>query len=153
MIDFRSASPCLETLVGSLVSLPYAHAPVSPSKIPILARVLFGREAPGAAEFGVYCLGIIILETLSGKFPSQYPNNAKGGTGVAQLMESAIFDGRETDFLGPEIAGSRTSLRHIMLYSFLVVFRASSHGARRWNTPKSIITTFTSLCTTQFSIL
>ncbi|KAJ7003286.1 pollen receptor-like kinase 3 [Populus alba x Populus x berolinensis] len=82
---------------------------------PLLAQALFGYEAPEAAEFGVspkcdvYCLGIIILEILSGKLPSQYLNNARGGTDVVQWVESAISDGRETDFLDPEIESSKNS--------------------------------------------
>ncbi|KAJ6942673.1 hypothetical protein NC652_008469 [Populus alba x Populus x berolinensis] len=82
---------------------------------PLLAQALFGYEAPEAAEFGVspksdvYCLGIIILEILSGKLPSQYLNNARGGTDVVRWVESAISDGRETDFLDPEIESSKNS--------------------------------------------
>ncbi|XP_034896192.1 pollen receptor-like kinase 3 [Populus alba] len=92
----------------------FGHGPlVSP---PMLAQALFGYKAPEAAQYGVspmcdvYCLGIIVLEILTGKFPSQYLNKAKGGTDVVQWMESAVSDGRETDLLDPEIASSTNSL-------------------------------------------
>ncbi|CAK7356489.1 unnamed protein product [Dovyalis caffra] len=80
------------------------------------AQALFGHRAPEATQYGVspkcdvYCLGIIILEILTGKFPSQYLNNAKGGTDVVQWVEFAVPDGRQTDLLDPEIASSTNSL-------------------------------------------
>lgn len=52
----------------------------------------------------VYCLGIIILETLTGKFPSQYLSAGKGGTDVAEWVRSAIAENREAELLDPEIA-------------------------------------------------
>jgi len=82
----------------------------------MLAQALFGYKAPEAAQYGVspmcdvYCLGIIVLEILTGKFPSQYLNKAKGGTDVVQWVESAVSNGRETDLLDPEIASSTNSL-------------------------------------------
>ncbi|KAF9689808.1 hypothetical protein SADUNF_Sadunf01G0131100 [Salix dunnii] len=83
---------------------------------PMLVQALFGYKAPEAAQYGVspmcdvYCLGIIVLEILTGQFPLQYLNNARGGTDVVQWLESAISDGRETELLDPEIASSTNSL-------------------------------------------
>ncbi|KAJ6342349.1 hypothetical protein OIU78_010306 [Salix suchowensis] len=93
----------------------WSSSPDQPSNVG--SSILFGYKAPEAAQHGVspmcdvYCLGIIIvLEILTGKFPSQYLNNAKGGTDVVQRVESAISDGRETELLDPEIASSTNSL-------------------------------------------
>ncbi|XP_074280803.1 pollen receptor-like kinase 3 [Silene latifolia] len=54
----------------------------------------------------IYCLGIIILEVLTGKFPSQYLNAGKGGTDVIQWVQSAIGDKKEAESLDPEIVSS-----------------------------------------------
>ncbi|CAJ1950725.1 unnamed protein product [Sphenostylis stenocarpa] len=81
------------------------------------AQVLFAYKAPEAVQRGqishscdVYCLGVVILEILTGKFPSQYLSTGKGGTDVVQWVETAIFEGRESEVLDPEIVGSRNSL-------------------------------------------
>ncbi|KAL2336412.1 hypothetical protein Fmac_010858 [Flemingia macrophylla] len=96
-----------------LVDYGFRHM-VNPSTI---SQVLFAFKAPEAAQHGqlsrscdVYCFGIVILEMLTGKFPSQYLSNGKGGTDVVQWVESAISEGRESELLDPEISVSRKSL-------------------------------------------
>lgn len=76
-------------------------------------QALFAYKAPEAAEYGmispkcdVYCLGILILEILTGKFPSQYLHNGKGGTDVVEWAISAISEGREAELFDPEMASS-----------------------------------------------
>ncbi|XP_059303025.1 pollen receptor-like kinase 3 [Lycium ferocissimum] len=51
----------------------------------------------------VYCLGIVILEIVTGKFPSQYLNNGKGGIDIVQWVKSAIAEGREVELYDPDI--------------------------------------------------
>ncbi|PQP92062.1 pollen receptor-like kinase 3 [Prunus yedoensis var. nudiflora] len=82
-----------------------------------VAQALFAYKAPEAAEHDqvspkcdVYCLGIIILEIMTGKFPSQYLNNGKGGLDVIQWVRSAISEGRESELLDPEISSTNGSL-------------------------------------------
>lgn len=82
-----------------------------------LSHSLFAYKSPEAVQFGqvspksdVYCLGIVILEILTGKFPTQYLNNGKGGTDVVQWVASAISEGSGIELLDPEIASSRNSL-------------------------------------------
>lgn len=58
-------------------------------------------------------MGIIILEILTGKFPSQYLNNQKGGTDVVQWVKSAISEQREAELIDPEIAGSTDSIQEM----------------------------------------
>lgn len=81
-----------------------------------LAQALFAYKAPEAIQSGkvtpkcdVYCLGIIILEILTGKFPSQYLTNGNGGIDVVEWVASAFSEGRVTDLLDPEIASSTNS--------------------------------------------
>ncbi|KAI4355409.1 hypothetical protein L6164_004186 [Bauhinia variegata] len=82
-----------------------------------LTQALFAYKAPEAANFGkvspkcdVYCLGVVTLEIITGKFPSQYVTNGKGGTDVVQWVASAISEGRESELLDPEIASCEESL-------------------------------------------
>ncbi|RDX85236.1 Pollen receptor-like kinase 3, partial [Mucuna pruriens] len=96
-----------------LVDYGFGHM-VNPSSV---AHLLFAYKAPEAAQHGqvsrscdIYCLGIVILEILTGKFPSQYLSNGKGGTDVVQWVHTAIFEGRESEVLDPEISNSRNCL-------------------------------------------
>lgn len=96
-----------------LVDYGFVHL-VHPSNAP---QALFAYKAPEAAQHGqvspkcdVYCFGVVILEILTGKFPSQYLSNGKGGTDVVQWVASAISEGREAELLDPEIANSRNSM-------------------------------------------
>ncbi|XP_022777235.1 pollen receptor-like kinase 3 [Durio zibethinus] len=80
-------------------------------------EALFAYKTPEAIRHGtvspksdVYCLGIIILEILTGKFPSQYLSNGKGGTDVVQWVTSAFSEGRQAELLDPEITGCQNSL-------------------------------------------
>ena len=81
-----------------------------------LAQALCAYKAPEAVngqispKCDVYCLGVVILEILTGKFPCQYLNHGKGGTDVVQWVASAISEGRESELLDPEIANDRNSL-------------------------------------------
>ncbi|CAL0315469.1 unnamed protein product [Lupinus luteus] len=79
-------------------------------------QALFAYKAPEVVAQGqishkcdVYCLGVVILEILTGKFPSQYLSNGKGGTDVVQWVASAISEGRELELLDPEIATSKNN--------------------------------------------
>ncbi|KAF0903794.1 hypothetical protein E2562_029899 [Oryza meyeriana var. granulata] len=56
-----------------------------------------------SAKADVYCFGIVLLELLTGKFPSQYLHNAKGGTDLVMWATSAIADGYERDLFDPAI--------------------------------------------------
>ncbi|XP_004236378.4 pollen receptor-like kinase 3 [Solanum lycopersicum] len=54
----------------------------------------------------VYCLGIVILEIITGKYPSIYLNAGKGGIDIAQWAKSAIAEGREAELCDPDITAS-----------------------------------------------
>lgn len=81
------------------------------------SNALFAYKSPEAIQHqhvspksDVYCLGILILEILTGKFPSQYLNNAKGGTDVVQWTATAIADKREAEVLDPNITSGKKSV-------------------------------------------
>ncbi|RAL43753.1 hypothetical protein DM860_014254 [Cuscuta australis] len=54
----------------------------------------------------VYCLGVVVLEVMTGKFPSQYLNNQKGGTDVVEWVRHAVAERREAEVIDPEISGA-----------------------------------------------
>ncbi|KAG2610134.1 pollen receptor-like kinase 3 [Panicum virgatum] len=70
----------------------------------------FARRAPEcvaghpvSAKADVYCFGIVLLELLTGKFPAQYLQNAKGGTDLVVWATSAMAEGFESDLFDPAI--------------------------------------------------
>lgn len=82
-----------------------------------LSQVLFAYKTPEAIQNNqvspksdVYCMGIVILEILSGKFPSQYMNNSSGGVDVVQWANSSISEGRILEMLDPQLASSENSI-------------------------------------------
>ncbi|WOL12452.1 pollen receptor-like kinase 3 [Canna indica] len=77
------------------------------------SQVMFAYRTPEGMQHhlvspksDVYCLGIVILELVTGKFPSQYMNNTKGGTDVVQWAASAIAEKREAELLDKDTAAS-----------------------------------------------
>ncbi|KAJ8767291.1 hypothetical protein K2173_017335 [Erythroxylum novogranatense] len=68
-----------------------------------------------SSKSDVYCLGIIILEVITGKFPSQYLSKGKGGTDVVQWALQGISEQREQEFVDPELSSkSNTDSIHQM---------------------------------------
>uniref|UniRef100_A0A803NTY3 Protein kinase domain-containing protein n=1 Tax=Cannabis sativa TaxID=3483 RepID=A0A803NTY3_CANSA len=81
------------------------------------AQSMFAYKTPDYVKYqrvsqktDVYCLGILILEILTGKFPSQYLNKGKGGIDIVQWVSSADKTvERETELLDPEIASGNAA--------------------------------------------
>ncbi|KAK8947852.1 putative inactive leucine-rich repeat receptor-like protein kinase [Platanthera guangdongensis] len=65
-------------------------------------EILLDRQVSPMSD--VYCLGIIILELLSGRFPSQYLNNTKGGTDLVRWTNSVVNENILGNILDPFIA-------------------------------------------------
>ncbi|KAG2604854.1 pollen receptor-like kinase 3 [Panicum virgatum] len=73
-------------------------------------HTVFARRAPEcvaghpvSAKADVYCFGIVLLELLTGKFPAQYLQNAKGGADLVMWATSAMAEGFESDLFDPAI--------------------------------------------------
>ncbi|PKU84927.1 pollen receptor-like kinase 3 [Dendrobium catenatum] len=83
---------------------------VNPAAAP---NVLFAFKSPEAPHVSpksdVYCFGVVILEIITGKFPSQYLNNTKGGIDVVHWGASAVAERREADLIDPQIMGLAAS--------------------------------------------
>ncbi|KAH1210323.1 Pollen receptor-like kinase 6 [Glycine max] len=84
--------------------LKSSNVPIGPNNEPMLVDYGVSRSC------AVYYLGVVIIEILTARFPSQYVSNGKGGADVVQSVETAISEGRESKVLDPKIAGSRNWL-------------------------------------------
>ncbi|KAK4790669.1 hypothetical protein SAY86_017973 [Trapa natans] len=89
---------------------------------PTSLQALFAYKAPEAAEHGmvtpkcdIYCLGILILEILTGIFPSQYLHNGNEGTGVIGWVASAVSEGRGAELFDREITNSAIDEMEMLL--------------------------------------
>ncbi|KAK8664407.1 hypothetical protein V6N13_084199 [Hibiscus sabdariffa] len=65
-----------------------------------------GKVSP---KSDVYCVGIIILKILTGKFPSQYLSHKEDETDVVQLTEPALSERIQDELLGLEITDTQNS--------------------------------------------
>lgn len=109
--NLKSSNILLDENYEPLLS-DYALHPLMSS--PQAAQAMFAYRAPESSQSvspkcDVYCLGIIILEILTGKFPSQYLSNGKGGIDVVQWVQSAISEEREEEIIDPAIMTSKDS--------------------------------------------
>ncbi|PKA53579.1 putative inactive leucine-rich repeat receptor-like protein kinase [Apostasia shenzhenica] len=98
-------SPTFDPLLADFGLVPLVNPAAAPA-------ALFAFTSPEALQYrhvspksDVYCFGVVVLELLTGKFPSQYLHNAKGGTDVVQWTASAIADRREAELVDPAIIG------------------------------------------------
>ena len=87
----------------------------------------------------VYCLGIIILEIITGKFPSQYHSNGKGGTDVVQWVFTAISERRESELIDPELTGNNAdSINHMLQLLQIGAACTESNPEQRLNMKEAI---------------
>ncbi|KAG2311261.1 hypothetical protein Bca4012_025708 [Brassica carinata] len=82
------------------------------------SQTLFAYQTPEFAQkqqvshkSDVYCLGIIVLEILTGKFPSQY---GKGGTDIVQWVQSSMAEHKEDELIDPEIVNRTGSMQQML---------------------------------------
>lgn len=99
----------------------------------IATQALFAYRTPEYIEkqqvcpkSDVYCMGIVILEILTGKLPSLYRNNGK--TDVLDWVRLAIFQGREIDLLDPDIASDASTSSLGMMARFLQIGAACTES-------------------------
>ncbi|KAF8106731.1 hypothetical protein N665_0134s0017 [Sinapis alba] len=71
----------------------------------------FAQTQQVSPKSDVYCLGIILLEVMTGKFPSQYLSNGKGGTDIVEWVQTSVAQNKEEELIDPEIASNTDSLK------------------------------------------
>jgi serine/threonine protein kinase len=109
----------------------YAFQPLI--NTPNAVQAMFAYKSPEYIQYqqvspksDVYCLGIIILEILTGKFPSQYLSNGKGGTDVVQWVLSSMYERREEELIDPELLSYTNSRDQI--FQLLRIGAACTEG-------------------------
>lgn len=121
----------------------YGYSPLI--SVSFVSQALFAYKAPEAVrnqqispKCDVYCLGVVILEILIGKYPTQYLNTSKGGTDVVQWAESAIADGREAEVFDPEISCSKNSVGEMVKLLHIAVACTESDPIKRLDLKEAI---------------
>ncbi|ESQ37607.1 hypothetical protein EUTSA_v10002439mg [Eutrema salsugineum] len=116
--NLKSSNVLLSETYEPLIS-DYAFLPLLQSNN--ASQALFAFKSPEFAQkqqvspkSDVYCLGIILLEVLTGKFPSQYLNNGKGGTDIVEWVQSSFAQHKEEELIDPEIASNTNSLQQMV---------------------------------------
>lgn len=112
---------------------------------PVAAQALFAYKTPDYIQYqkvspksDVYCLGITILEILTGKFPSQYLITGKGGTDVVQWVLTAISEHRLQEVLDPDIVSNTSSLNQILRLLHIAVACIESNSEKRLDMREAI---------------
>ncbi|XP_022154660.1 pollen receptor-like kinase 3, partial [Momordica charantia] len=112
--NLKSSNVLLSDNYEPLLSDYAFHPLINPNNA---TTAMFAYRSPEYTQYqevspksDVYCLGIIILEILTSKFPSQYLSNGKGGTDVVQWVSSAVSEKREAELIDPEIANDTAAL-------------------------------------------
>ncbi|KAK4487319.1 hypothetical protein RD792_006072 [Penstemon davidsonii] len=101
-------------------------------------QALFSYKCPEAVLYqqlspksDVYCLGVVILEIMTGKFPSQYLNNQKGGTDVVHWIRQAVSEERVSELIDPEIVNTSSSFGQMEKMLFIgAACTGSDHDKR-----------------------
>ncbi|CAN8268377.1 unnamed protein product [Cochlearia groenlandica] len=116
--NLKSSNVLLSETYEPLIS-DYAFLPLlQPSNA---SQALFAFKSPEfvqnqqvSPKSDVYCLGIILLEVMTGKFPSQYLVNGKGGTDIVEWVQSFIAQHKEEELIDPEIANNSDSMQQMV---------------------------------------
>lgn len=99
-----------------------------PLLLPVDATAtMFAYKSPEALQYrhvtsksDVFCFGIVLLEIVSGKCPSQYNNEGETGRGtdLIEWATSAVTEGKETELFDPKMAvdthGASDSMRKLL---------------------------------------
>ncbi|KAJ1418802.1 Protein kinase domain [Sesbania bispinosa] len=118
------------------------HSLINPS---YAIQTLFAYKTPDymlyqqvSQKSDVYCLGIIILEIITGKFPSQYHSNGKGGTDVVQWVFTAISERREAELIDPELSSETNSINNMLQLLQIGAACTESNPEQRLNMKEAI---------------
>lgn len=141
--NLKSSNVLLSDAYEPLLTDFAFHPLINPSSAP---QALFSYKTPDYIQYqqvsrktDVYCLGTIILEIMTGKFPSQYHSNGKGGTDVVQWVLTAIAEGREAELIDPDIKTNDTeSLSHMLQLLQIGASCTESNPQQRLNLGEAI---------------
>ncbi|KAJ4890589.1 Pollen receptor-like kinase 3 [Raphanus sativus] len=104
-------SETYEPLISDYAFLPFLQPNNASQSLFAFKSPEFAQNQQVSPKSDVYCLGIILLEVMTGKFPSQYLNNGKGGTDIVEWVQSSVEQHKEEELIDPEIASNTDSLQ------------------------------------------
>lgn len=104
-------SETYEPLISDYAFLPFLQPNNASQALFAFKSPEFAQNQQVSPKSDVYCLGIILLEVMTGKFPSQYLNNGKGGTDIVEWVQSSVEQHKEEELIDPEIASNTDSLQ------------------------------------------
>ncbi|TKY72890.1 pollen receptor kinase 6 [Spatholobus suberectus] len=111
----------------------------------VAVQALFAFKSPDyvqsqkvSQKTDVYCLGLIILEIVTGKFPSQYHSNGKGGTDAVQWVLTAISERREAELIDSELQNDTKSRNHMLQLLQIGAACTESNPEERLNMKEAI---------------
>ncbi|ESQ42090.1 hypothetical protein EUTSA_v10015893mg [Eutrema salsugineum] len=107
-------SETYEPLISDYAFLPFLQPNNASQAMFAFKTPEFVQSQQVSHKSDVYCLGIIILEILTGKFPSQYLNNGKGGTDIVEWVQSSIAEQKEEGIIDPEIVNNTDSVQQMV---------------------------------------
>ncbi|KAK8547291.1 hypothetical protein V6N13_098004 [Hibiscus sabdariffa] len=116
--NLKSSNVLLTETYDPLLS-DYAFQPLaSPNNV---AQAMFAYKSPEYVQYqqvspksDVYCLGIIILEVMTGKHPSQYQIDGQSGIDIVQWVQTSILENRALELIDPEIASNASSTDNML---------------------------------------
>ncbi|KAF2614603.1 hypothetical protein F2Q70_00012082 [Brassica cretica] len=104
-------SETYEPLISDYAFLPFLQPNNASQALFAFKSPEFSQNQQVSPKSDVFCLGIILLEVMTGKFPSQYLNNGKGGTDIVEWVQSSVEQHKEEELIDPEIASNTDSLQ------------------------------------------
>lgn len=131
--NLKSSNILLSSSYEPLLTDYGLHALISNTQS---AQALVAYNSPEAVMYqqvspksDVYCLGIVILEIMTGKFPSQY--NPKGGIDVVQWVNQAISEDRIRELIDPEIGNASNSVDQMEKTLYIAAACTENDHAKR----------------------
>ncbi|CAH8390058.1 unnamed protein product [Eruca vesicaria subsp. sativa] len=103
-----------EPLISDYAFLPFLQPDNASQALFAFKSPEFIQNHQVSPKSDVYCLGVILLEVMTGKFPSQYLNNGKGGTDIIEWVQSSVAQHKEEELIDPEILSNTDSLQQMV---------------------------------------
>ncbi|XVE97873.1 hypothetical protein REPUB_Repub03eG0056200 [Reevesia pubescens] len=130
--NLKSSNVLLTENYNPLLS-DYAFQPLTnPNNV---SQGMFAYKTPEYLQYqqispksDVYSLGIIILEIMTGKFPSQYLSNGKGGIDIVQWVQTSISENQVEELIDPEIANDSGSVNVNQMVQLLQIGAACTES-------------------------
>ncbi|CAH2072262.1 unnamed protein product [Thlaspi arvense] len=107
-------SETYEPLISDYAFLPFLQPDNASQAMFAFKAPEFAQNQQVSHKSDVYCLGILVLEILTGKFPSQYLNNGKGGTDIVEWVQSSVAEQKEEELIDPEIVNNTDSVQQMV---------------------------------------